>query len=247
MNAYMMMIDVGKQADALNNGDVVPTGTTIPSAASSLTVSAAGVPGGDPRPTEDSDGTVTRMTVTKQHYIGKTDEAHQTHHQEKVVPSAKHQVVNSDADAPLASKGQHDDGDRVDMLLPTTEDTGNLMPAQQVSADGGGHGDWTLEEAIPAGEGEDTLGMVEAEGKGRALEYRPVAGGGGHDSTCRPLQIISEYKSSAAVSRGCLPLAPPVALAPTFGMTPSVINETVFVELVVGIVQRKKGEVLVSL
>jgi hypothetical protein len=65
------------------------------------------------------------------------------------------------------------------MLLPTTEDTGNTMPAQQVSADGGGHG-WTLEQAIPAGEGEDTLGMVEAEGKGRALEKlldaSPLAG-----------------------------------------------------------------------
>ena len=278
VNAYMMMIGAGKQADALNNGGVVPAGTSIPSAASSLTVSAAGVRGVDPRPTlvpdspnpqcgcgeedsdgtvtrmtamtEDSDGTVTRMTAMKQHHLGKTDEAHQRHHQEKVVPSAKQQVVNSDADAPLASKGQHNDGDRVDMLLPTTEDTGNTMPAQQVSADGGGHG-WTLEQAIPAGEGEDTLGMVEAEGKGRALEKRacnrPVAGGGGHDSTCHPLQTISEYKSSAAVSRGCLPLAPPVALAPTFGMAPSAINETAFVELVVGIVQRNKGGVLVSL
>jgi hypothetical protein len=91
---------------ALNTGGVVPAGT-IPSAASSLTVSAAGVPGGDPRPTlvpeEDSDETVTSMTATKQHHIGKTDETHQTHHQEKVVPSAKQQVVNSDAGAPLAS------------------------------------------------------------------------------------------------------------------------------------------------
>jgi hypothetical protein len=102
---------------------IVPADTTPPvfkapplKAASSLTVSAAGVTGGDPRPTlvsdspnpkclggeEDSDETVTSLTATKQHYIG--NEEHQINHQEKVVRSAKQQVVNSDADAPLASK-----------------------------------------------------------------------------------------------------------------------------------------------
>ena len=37
------------------------------------------------------------------------------------------------------------------------------------------------------------LDMVEAEGKTRALDDRLVAGGECHDSTCHPLQIISEY------------------------------------------------------
>jgi uncharacterized C2H2 Zn-finger protein len=171
---------------ALNKGGAVSAGNNIPSADSSLPVSAAGVPGGNPRRAKSLDAlkvnldgakfrcpecskpfktwkrcskhfnstghaegydTLKKMkTWIRSHDAGsaglvelgleversrntaapvpparpeigekpvtsmtvmKKEESLETHHQkEKVVPSAKHQVEDSGADAPLASKGK---------------------------------------------------------------------------------------------------------------------------------------------